>query len=70
MSIEINLTANEWDIMKIIWELQPCTLRQICDEANKHHDWTRHAVISFLKRMYLFLFLAVMGLCCYVVAAL
>lgn len=51
MSMEINLTANEWDIMKIIWELQPCTLRQICDEANKHHDWTRHAVISFLKRM-------------------
>ncbi|MCR5803641.1 MAG: BlaI/MecI/CopY family transcriptional regulator [Clostridia bacterium] len=51
MSVEVNLTANEWDIMKIIWENQPCTLRTICDEANKDHDWTRHAVISFLKKM-------------------
>ena len=51
MSDEINLTANEWDIMKIIWAKQPCTLRQICDEVNKQHSWTRHAVISFLKRM-------------------
>ncbi|MBP5655714.1 MAG: BlaI/MecI/CopY family transcriptional regulator [Clostridiales bacterium] len=48
---EVNLTPNEWDIMKIIWDKQPCTLRQICDEANKDHDWTRHAVISFLKKM-------------------
>lgn len=51
MCMEINLTANEWDIMKIIWANQPCTLRVICDEANKSHSWTRHAVISFLKRM-------------------
>ena len=51
MSNEINLTGNEWDIMKIIWAKQPCTLRQICDEINKQHSWTRHAVISFLKRM-------------------
>ncbi len=51
MSIELNLTDNEWDILKIIWAKQPCTLRTICDEINKQHPWTRHAVISFLKRM-------------------
>lgn len=51
MCMEVNLTTNEWDIMKIIWAHQPCTLRTICDEANKTHSWTRHAVISFLKRM-------------------
>lgn len=51
MSSEINLTGSEWDIMKIIWEKQPCTLRQICDAVKMQHDWSRHAVISFLKRM-------------------
>lgn len=51
MCMEINLTANEWEIMKIIWAQQPCTLRMICDEVGKTHSWTRHAVISFLKRM-------------------
>ena len=51
MSKEINLTANEWDIMKLIWARKPCTLRMIIDETNKNHSWTRHAVISFLKRM-------------------
>lgn len=51
MCMEVNLTANEWEIMKIIWAQQPCTLRMICDEAGKSHSWTRHAVISFLKRM-------------------
>ena len=51
MSTEVNLTVNEWDIMKIIWEKQPCTLRMILNETNKTHTWTRHAVISFLKRM-------------------
>lgn len=51
MSEEVNLTASEWDIMRIIWEHQPCTLRKICDESARAHAWTRHAVISFLKRM-------------------
>ena len=51
MSNEVNLTASEWDIMKIIWDKQPCTLRMITDETDKNHSWTRHAVISFLKRM-------------------
>lgn len=51
MGTEIKLTSNEWDIMRIIWEKQPCTLRTICGEANKTHSWTRHAVVSFLKKM-------------------
>ena len=51
MKDQVHLTDNEWDIMKIIWDKQPCTLRTICDEANKSHDWTHHAVISFLKKM-------------------
>ncbi len=51
MNDEINLTPNEWDIMRIVWRYQPCTLRQICDHLAKTHTWTRHAVISFLKRM-------------------
>ena len=51
MGKEIRLTPSEWDIMRIIWEKQPCNLRTICAEANKTHSWTRHAVVSFLKKM-------------------
>jgi len=45
------LTDSEWVLIQIIWENQPCTLRSICNEVNKKHAWSRHAVISFLKRM-------------------
>ena len=51
MGKEVKLTPSEWDIMRIIWEKQPCNLRTITAEANKHHTWTRHAVVSFLKKM-------------------
>ena len=51
MSPVKGLTDNEWILMQIIWDHQPCTLRKICDEARKKQVWTRHAVISFLKRM-------------------
>ncbi len=51
MGKEIRLTPSEWDIMRIIWEKQPCNLRTITAEAGKHHTWTRHAVVSFLKKM-------------------
>lgn len=51
MTQNVTLTDSEWVLMQIIWENQPCTLRTICNEANKKHKWTRHAIISFLKRM-------------------
>ena len=47
----IALADSEWRLMQIIWEKAPCTFRQICDAACPTYGWTKHAVISFLKRM-------------------
>lgn len=45
------LSENEWYIMQVLWDKSPSTLREICDALNPVKGWTRHAVISFLKRM-------------------
>jgi BlaI family transcriptional regulator, penicillinase repressor len=51
LSNMIGISDNEWILMQIIWDKQPCTLRQICNEADKKANWSQHAIISFLKRM-------------------
>lgn len=45
------LSENEWYIMQVLWEKSPRSLREICDVLEPVKGWTRHAVISFLKRM-------------------
>ena len=45
------LTDSEWKIMLTLWEQSPKTLRQITDDVQKEMGWTKHTVISFLKRM-------------------
>lgn len=47
----IGLSDTEWRLMQILWERSPLTLRQVCDAARPTYGWTKHAVISFLKRM-------------------
>lgn len=45
------LSENEWYIMQVLWEKSPRSLREICEALKPVKGWTRHAVISFLKRM-------------------
>lgn len=45
------LSENEWYIMQVLWERSPRSLREICEALKPVKGWTRHAVISFLKRM-------------------
>ncbi|MEG1811169.1 MAG: BlaI/MecI/CopY family transcriptional regulator [Clostridia bacterium] len=51
MKNRATLADSEWRLMQIIWDNPPRTYRQICDAACADNGWTRHAVISFLKRM-------------------
>jgi BlaI family penicillinase repressor len=46
-----SLTKNEWHIMELLWVEAPRTLRQLTDALAPGHGWSRHAIISFLKRM-------------------
>lgn len=45
------LTDTEWKIMMLLWKKSPLTVRQIEDMLKEETGWTRHSIISFLKRM-------------------
>lgn len=47
----VKLTDTEWKIMMLLWERSPLTCRQIEDSLKEETGWTRHTIISFLKRM-------------------
>lgn len=47
----MNISVNEWHIMRELWKQYPLTLKQLCDSVGKRHGWTKHNVISTLKRL-------------------
>ncbi len=51
MGHHIQLTDSEWKIIEVLWEGSPKTLRQIIDAVAPSTGWSKHTVISFLKRM-------------------
>lgn len=51
--IEVSLTQAEWKIMHLLWDKHPQTLRNIQDGLKEQTSWSKHAVISFLKRLQL-----------------
>lgn len=48
---KVKLNDSEWKIMMLLWSRNPLTCRQIEDALQDSTGWTRHAIISFLKRM-------------------
>ncbi len=48
---KIGLTDSELKIIKLMWQKSPRTLRQLEDALKDETGWTRHTIISFLKRM-------------------
>jgi BlaI family penicillinase repressor len=51
MDKQIQLTDSEWKIIEVLWADSPRTLRQIIDAVSPSTGWSKHTVISFLKRM-------------------
>lgn len=47
----VNLSDAEWKIMNLLWEQAPRTMMQITNELRGETGWTKHTVMSFLKRM-------------------
>jgi len=45
------LTDSEWKIMKLLWRQSPLTMRNIEDSLKAETGWSKHTIISFLKRM-------------------
>ncbi|MCD7724467.1 MAG: BlaI/MecI/CopY family transcriptional regulator [Clostridiales bacterium] len=41
----------EWKIMNLLWDTQPRTMMQITKELFEETGWSKHTVITYLKRM-------------------
>lgn len=48
---KVNLSDAEWKIMNLLWEQAPRTMMQITNALKAETGWTKHTVMSFLKRM-------------------
>lgn len=51
MMKKVNLSDAEWKIMNLLWEEAPRTIMQLTNALRADTGWTKHTVISFLKRM-------------------
>ncbi len=48
---KIKLSEAEWKVMKLLWEESPKTMMQITNLLKETTGWTKHTVMTFLKRM-------------------
>ncbi len=48
---KVNLSDAEWKLMNVLWEEAPRTIMQLTNALKADTGWTKHTVISFLKRM-------------------
>lgn len=48
---KVNLSDAEWKVMNLLWEEAPRTMMQITNALKEETGWTKHTVMSFLKRM-------------------
>lgn len=48
---KVNLSDAEWKLMNLLWEEAPRTIMQLTNALKAETGWTKHTVISFLKRM-------------------
>jgi len=49
--MSVQCTEAEWKIMEVLWQSAPRTMAEITKELEPSTGWTRHTVITLLKRM-------------------
>lgn len=47
----IRLSEAEWKVMDVLWEEAPRTIMQLTRHFQETTGWTKHTVMTFLKRM-------------------
>lgn len=47
----MKLSDGEWKIMQLLWKESPKTIIQLTKALESETGWTKHTVISYLKRM-------------------
>jgi len=51
MAKKVSLTDSEWQIIQLLWNTAPLTITQMEKLLKEKTGWSRHLIISFLKRM-------------------
>lgn len=49
--MSVQCTEAEWKIMEVLWDFSPRTMAEITKELEPSTGWSRHTVITLLKRM-------------------
>ena len=47
----MKLSDGEWKIIQLLWQESPQTLLQLTKALESETGWTKHTIISYLKRM-------------------
>jgi len=47
----VELTEAEWEVMKVVWEKQPCTAGTVQEELTATRDWAYSTVKTTMDRM-------------------
>lgn len=47
----IRLSEAEWKVMNVLWEEAPQTIMQLTHRFRETTGWTKHTIMTFLKRM-------------------
>lgn len=51
MNRKAQLTEAEMNVMQLLWEKSPRTMRELTQALENETHWTKHTVITLLKRM-------------------
>lgn len=49
--MSVRLSDSEWKIINLLWEEAPCTITQLTAGLKEATGWTKHTVMTLLKRM-------------------
>jgi len=49
--MSVQCTDAEWKILEVLWDASPRTMAEITKALEPSTGWTRHTVITLLKRM-------------------
>lgn len=47
----VRLSEAEWKVMDVLWEEAPQTIMQLTRHFQETTGWTKHTIMTFLKRM-------------------
>ena len=47
----VRLSEAEWKVMNLLWEEAPQTMMQLTNHLKESTGWTKHTVMTFLRRM-------------------